>query len=94
MITQAAVGQIQTHDCKLYEPLLKSSSVLRAGDLLLEDRGLLDGETITWLKREREVEVIVPLRHGMLSYDEAVSLANMAGQSQAVSHQPSAVSQS
>ena len=80
IITQVAVGQIQTHDCKLCEPMLKSCTVLRAGDLLLEDRGFLDGEMITYLKRERGVDVIVPLRHGMLSYEEAVKLATMAKQ--------------
>jgi Transposase DDE domain len=80
IITQAAVGQINTHDCKLCEPMLRSCPVFRAGDLLLEDRGLLDGEMISWLKREREVDVIVPLRHAMLSYEEAVKLAQMADQ--------------
>lgn len=35
---------------------------------------------ITHLKRERAVDVIVPLRHGMTSYEEAVKLAEMAGQ--------------
>ena len=75
IITQVALGQIQTHDCKLCEPMLKSSAILRAGDLLLEDRGFLDGETISALKSERQVDVIVPLRHAMLSYEEAVQLA-------------------
>lgn len=79
IITQVTVGQIQTHDCKLCAPMLKGCTVLRAGDLLLEDRGFLDGAMITFLKRERGVDVIVPLRHGMLSYEEAVKLAQMAG---------------
>jgi hypothetical protein len=52
--------------------------VLRAGDLLLEDRGLLDGETITDLKTRLKVDVIVPLRSDMCSYGEAVKLAQMA----------------
>jgi len=80
ILTQASVGQIQTHDCRLCEPLLRSCTVFRAGDLLLEDRGFLDGEMITFLKRDRGVEVIVPLRHGMQSYEEAVKLAQMANQ--------------
>jgi len=79
ILTQATIGQIQTHDYKLCEPMLKSSPVLRAGDLLLEDRGFLDGEMITFLKRDRGVNVIVPLRQGMLSYEEAVKLAQMGG---------------
>lgn len=80
IITQATVGQIQTHDCKLCASVLKSCTVFRVGDLLLEDRGFLDGEMITFLKRDRGVDVIVPLRHGMLSYEEAVKLAQMGNQ--------------
>lgn len=80
ILTQATVGQIQTHDCKLCEPMLKGCTVFRAGDLLLEDRGFLDGEMITFLKRERAVDLIVPLRHGMHSYEEAVKLAEIADQ--------------
>jgi hypothetical protein len=80
LLTQVAVGQIQTHDCKLCGPLLRLSPVLQAGDLLLEDRGLLDGQTITDLKARRKVSVVVPLRSDMLSYAEAVKLAQMAGQ--------------
>jgi len=79
IITQAVVGQIQTHDSKLCGPLVRESTVLREGDLLLEDRGFLDGATITHLKHERGVDVIVPLRCDMLSYEEAVKLAEMAG---------------
>ena len=78
IITQAMVGQIQTHDSKLCELMLKNCTVFRAGDLWLEDRGFLDGALLSSLKRERGVEGIVPLRHGMLSYEEAVKLATMA----------------
>ena len=80
IITQAVIGQIQTHDSKLCGPLVRETTVLRQGDLLLEDRGFLDGATITHLKRERGVDVIVPLRCDMSSYEEAVKLAEMAGQ--------------
>jgi hypothetical protein len=66
IITQAVVGQIQTHDHKLCGPLVRTAPVLRAGDMLLEDRGLLDGATITHLKGARGVDVIVPLRSDML----------------------------
>lgn len=52
ILTQATVGQIQTHDHKLCEPMLKSSPVLRADDLLLEDSGFPDGNMITFLKRD------------------------------------------
>lgn len=67
IIPQGAVGQIQPQDGKRCEPRLKSCTVVRAGDLWGEDRGWLDGATISQLQRERGVEVIVPLRHERLS---------------------------
>jgi len=45
----------------------------------LEDRGFLDGATITLLKQQRHVDVIVPLKSTMLSYQEAVQLAELQG---------------
>jgi hypothetical protein len=54
--------------------------VLRAGDLLLEDNGFMDGELISVLKRTRQVDVIVPLRANMVAFDDAVRLAEMTGQ--------------
>jgi hypothetical protein len=39
---------------------------------VLEDRGFVDGDTITFLKQQRQVDVIVPLKSTMLSYHEAV----------------------
>ena len=80
LMTQVEIGQIQTHDSKLCGPLLSHSPVLRAGDLVLMDRGLLDGATITYLKLKRKVDLIIPLRSDMLSYGEAVKLAQIAGQ--------------
>jgi hypothetical protein len=53
--------------------------VLRAGDLLLEDRGLLDGATLSALKRKRRVDVILPRKANMLATQEAMQLAEMAG---------------
>ena len=58
---------------------MRESTVLREGDLLLEDRGFLDGATLTHLKGQRGVDVIVPLRRDMWSYEEGVKLAEMAG---------------
>jgi len=52
--------------------------VLRAGDLRLEDRGFLDGATLSYLKRKRRVDVITPLKANMLATQEAIQLAEMA----------------
>jgi hypothetical protein len=54
--------------------------VLRAGDLLLEDRGCLDGATVSGLKHQRRVDVILPLTANMLATQVAIALAEMADQ--------------
>jgi hypothetical protein len=63
----------------LCRPLLEAAPVLRAGDLLLEDRGFIDGATLSDLKRKRRVDVIIPLKANMLATQEAKQLAEMAG---------------
>jgi hypothetical protein len=75
LITQMGLAPIQVHDLPLCRLFFETAPVLRAGDLLLEDRGFVDGETITFLKQQRHVDVIVPLKSNMLSYHEAVQLA-------------------
>jgi Transposase DDE domain len=77
LITQVGLSPIQVHDLPLCRLLLETAPVLRAGDLLLEDRGFVDGETLTFLKQQRHVDVIVPLKSHMLSYKEAVALAEL-----------------
>ena len=71
------LSPIQVHDLPVCRLFLETAPVLRAGDLLLEDRGFVDGATITFLKQERHVDVIVPLKANMLSYKEAVQLAEL-----------------
>ncbi len=75
LITQVGLSPIHVHDLPLCRLFFDTAPVLRAGDLLLEDRGFVDGDTITFLKRQRHVDVIVPLKSNMLSYQEAVQLA-------------------
>lgn len=62
----------------LCRPLLEEAPVLRAGDLLLEDRGCIDGATLSALKRQRQVDVIIPLKANRLATQEAIQLAEMA----------------
>src|SRR5215467_8099482 len=80
LLTQVALSAIQVHDVALCRPLLMQARVLRAGDLLLEDRGFLDGATVSDLKRQRGVDVILPLKANMLATQEAIALAAMADQ--------------
>jgi hypothetical protein len=77
LITQVGLCPIQVHDLSLCRQLFETAPVLRKGDLLLEDRGFLDGQTITSLKQQRHIDVIVPLKSTMLSYKEAVQLAEL-----------------
>jgi hypothetical protein len=80
LLSQVALSAIQVHDVTLCRPLLEEAPVLRAGDLLLEDRGFLDGATLTELKRQRQVDVIMPLKANMVATQEAIQLAEMADQ--------------
>ncbi len=80
LLSQVALSPIQVHDVALCRPLLEQTPVLRAGDLLLEDRGFLDGATLSHLKRKRRVDVITPLKANMLATQEAIQLAEMADQ--------------
>ena len=83
LLTQVAMSAIQVHDMALCRALLEEAPVLRAGDLLLEDRGFIDGATLSHLKRQRQVDVIIPLKANMLATQEAMQLAQMADKWQA-----------
>src|SRR5262252_4973427 len=75
LLTQVALSAIQVHDVALCRPFLEQAPVLRPGDLLLEDRGFIDGATLSALKRTRQVDVIMPLKANMLATQEAIQLA-------------------
>jgi hypothetical protein len=77
LLTQVALSAIQVHDVALCRPLLEQAPVLRPGDLLLEERGFIDGATLSALKRLRQVDVIMPLKANMLATQEAIQLAEM-----------------
>src|SRR4030095_4991690 len=77
LITQVGLWPIQVHELPLCRLFFETASVLRQGDLVLEDRGFVDGETITFLKQQRHVDVIVPLKSTMVAHQEAVQLANL-----------------
>jgi hypothetical protein len=62
----------------LCRPLLEQALVLRPGALLPEERGFLDGATLSALKRIRQVDVIIPLKANMLATQEAIALAELA----------------
>jgi Transposase DDE domain len=78
LLTHVALSAIQVHDLAVCRPLLEQAVVWRSGDLLLEDRGFLDGATLSALKRTRQVDVIIPLKANMLAPQEAIALAELA----------------
>jgi Transposase DDE domain len=59
---------VRTADASLTRGLVTQSPPMEQGDTLLEDRGLIDGEVITCLKRDLNVDVVVPLKRAMLAY--------------------------
>jgi hypothetical protein len=77
LLTQVALSAIQVHDVALCRPLLEQAPVVRPGDLLLEDRGFIDGATLSALKHLRQVDVIMPLKAHMLATQEAIQVAEM-----------------
>ena len=68
-------GAMNIHDFKLSEEMLKTTPVLKSGDILINDRGFLDIEFINYLKIERKVDTYVLLRSNMVAYQTAVSAA-------------------
>ncbi len=78
LLTQVALSAIQVHEMALGRPLLAEAPVVRAGDLLLEDRGCLAGATFSAWKHKRQGDVILPLKATMLATQEAMHLAAMA----------------
>jgi len=72
VITAIAFGAIQVHDLKLCKKLIMTTPHLKPGDMLIEDRGFLDGKTVSRLKKKRGVDTILPLRSNMQAYNDAI----------------------
>jgi hypothetical protein len=79
VIEEIRLGRINEHDLELSREMLRGSGALKAGDVLINDRGFLSRDMVNRLKRERGVDSYVPLKKNMRAYDEAVRLAKMEG---------------
>jgi hypothetical protein len=75
VITSIAFGPINVHDLTLCKDMLMTTPHLKPGDMVIKDRGFLDGETISRLKKERKVDVILPLRSDMVAYADSLTTA-------------------
>ena len=75
VITAIAFGAINVHDLTLCKDMIMTTPHLKPGDMLIHDRGFLDGDTISRLKKERKVDVILPLRSDMKAYSDSLTTA-------------------
>ncbi|AEE96677.1 transposase [Mahella australiensis] len=55
--------------------MILNSKMLKPGDILINDRGFISRELLNKLKRERQVDVYIPLKKNMEAYEQAVSIA-------------------
>lgn len=76
LLTSIGWGSIEQSDLTLTHDLVRTSPHLRPGDMLLEDRGFVDGATISHLKSERSVDVCTGLKSNMNLFKAAVVQAN------------------
>ena len=72
LIEDIRFGSINVHDLKLSEEMVRTSPMLRPGDVLINDRGFLSRELVNFLKTSRKVDVYVPLKKNMVAYEQAV----------------------
>jgi hypothetical protein len=74
LIVQLEWDGVRAADASVAIPLVRpraphaGTPPMERGDTLLEDRGLIDGEVITCLKRDLGVDVVFPLKREMLAY--------------------------
>jgi Transposase DDE domain len=72
LLVQVAWEGIRAGDVRVCRPFVTEGTPMQRGELLLEDRGLLDGAEIMVLKRDLGVDTVVPLKSNMLAYRLAV----------------------
>ena len=75
LIEEIRFGSINIHDLKLCENMLKTTPMLKQGDILINDRGFISRELLNYLKINRGVDTYIPLKKDMDAYIEAISLA-------------------
>lgn len=80
IIEEIDIGSIKSHDTKVSDNIIKNSSALKPGDILINDRGFISRETINELKNKRGVDTYIPAKKNMDIYKEAVSIAKSKGE--------------
>ena len=72
IIEEICFGTARIHDLKLSEDMVKTTPVLKPGDILINDRGFISRELLIYLKLKRNVDTYIPLKCDMDAYGEAV----------------------
>ena len=75
VIEEIRFGPLNVHDLTLSDEMLRTTPMLKPGDILINDRGFLSRDLINYLKSHRKVDTYVPLRTNMVAYDIAVKAA-------------------
>jgi len=77
IIEDISFGAMNIDDRKLSEEMLKTTPVLKQGDILINDKGFMSRDMLNHLKSVRGVDTYVPLKKNMEAYEVAVSQAKM-----------------
>lgn len=75
IIEEIRFGAINTHDLKLSEEMLRTSPMLKDGDILINDRGFISRDLINYLKSHRHIDTYIPLKKSMEAFQLAVEVA-------------------
>jgi DDE family transposase len=75
LIARIGWDNVRESDHPVARPLLSGATPLARGDTVLHDRGLIDGATISCLKRDLGVDVVFGLKSNMLAARLAVAQA-------------------
>lgn len=79
IIEEIRLGPLNVNDLSLSKEMLYTTSVLKPGDILINDRGFLSREVINHLKKERGVDSYIPVNPNMQIYKMAVNYAKQYG---------------
>ncbi len=79
IIEEIELDSINTHDLELSRDMVMNCSLLKPGDILINDRGFISRDLMNFLKIERGVDIYMPLRKNMDAFEQAVSLAKEKG---------------
>jgi hypothetical protein len=74
-LEEIKMGSIKQHDLELSREMVIKSKMLKAGDIIINDRGFISRELLNYLKEERKIDTYIPVKKNMEIYEQAVSVA-------------------